>query len=423
MSTTGSPGQVAKRPRIRLKPGRKAARPAPRKPGRPATAVVTPVPAKAPAPKTSTPRPARKRRASSKLTRQGIRPKGLGIRRLPQPTPAAIAALGDAIPWVDCLLPRRHRSSAAAAALAHHLRLMPHLAFDEGLSIPISYLSGSIGNRALCGTTLAQARGWDALTERADLYAAVKRFVGRTCVERARSIGSPTHAASLPRSRTQREQVRSRHAEVAREHIDALAALRPAEERFVRDQLVELPEGRHHGVDQVAVLVLAGRPLLPFAEDLFAGCVATAAGWRSGGAMAEMRWLRRLAPVDWEETTEAIGRAAAAFPVADASPTFHWAVQHALYDGGHPAQAVLADETWPLLHDGPRVSERHGLEGLCDVEPLDPGVEGPGIGLGHPQGAISGLVRSRRRRPSTRHDAHGRHGLRAGEGGPVPVRT
>ena len=79
---------------------------------------------------------------------------------------------------------------------------MPHLGFDAGLSIPISYLSGSVGDRALCGTTLAQARGWDALTDRGDLYAAVKRFVGRTCVKRARSIGSPTHAASLPRSRT-----------------------------------------------------------------------------------------------------------------------------------------------------------------------------------------------------------------------------
>ena len=155
MSTTASPGQVAKRPRIRLKPGRKAARPAPRKPGRPAKAVVTPVPTKALTPRISTPRSTRKRRATSKLPLQGIRPKGLGIRRLPQPTPAAFAALGDAVSWVDCLLPRRHRSPAAAAALAHHLRLMPHLGFDEGLSIPISYLSGSIGDRALCGTTLA----------------------------------------------------------------------------------------------------------------------------------------------------------------------------------------------------------------------------------------------------------------------------
>ena len=202
MSTTPSPKQVAKRPRIRLKPGRKPARPAPRKPGRPAKAVITPTPAKAPAPKTPTPRPARKRRSTSKLPPQGIRPKGLGIRRLPQPTPAEAAALGDATAWVDCLLPRRHRSPDAAAALAHHLRLMPHLGYDEGLSIPISYLSGSIGDRALRGTTLAQARGWDALADRADLYAAVRRFVGRTCVERARSIDSPTHATSLPRSRT-----------------------------------------------------------------------------------------------------------------------------------------------------------------------------------------------------------------------------
>ncbi len=179
----------------------------------------------------------------------------------------------------------------------------------------------------------------------------------------------------------QREQIRARHAEAASEHHEALGALRPAEAAFVRDQLVELPQGRHQGVDQVAVLLLARRPLLGFADDLFAWCAAAALGWTSGSARAEMQWLRRLAPVDWEETTEAIGRAAAAFPVGEASTAFLWAVQYALYDGGDPAQARLADEAWPLLHDGPRTSEPHGLEGLCDVDPLDPEVEGPGTDL------------------------------------------
>ena len=113
-----------------------------------------------------------------------------------------VAALGDTVPWVRGLLPRHHRSEAAVTSLAHHLRLLPQLGFDEQLSVSIAYLSGAIGDAALRGTALAHAKGWDTLGDRDALYAAVRWFVGRTCVVRARSVDSPTHAASLPRSRT-----------------------------------------------------------------------------------------------------------------------------------------------------------------------------------------------------------------------------
>ncbi len=152
----------------------------------------------------------------------------------------------------------------------------------------------------------------------------------------------------------QREQVRARHAEAAHGHLEALDALRPAEATFVRDQLVELPRGRRPGVDRAAIILLARRPLLAFADDLFASCVATAVGWNSGWSRAEMQWLRRLAPIDWEETTEAIGCAAAAFPVAEASTAFRWAVQYALYDGGIPPKPCS-----PTRH-GPCCTTGHG---------------------------------------------------------------
>lgn len=204
MSAAGLPGQVVKRQRIRLKPGRKPANPSSRKRGRPPKPVVAAVPVTASTP-TKTPSKAsttRSTRMRPKLPPQGVRPRGLGIRRLPRPTPAEIAALGDTVPWVRGLLPRHHRSPAAVTSLAHHLRLLPQLGFDEQLSVSIAYLSGAIGDAALRGTALAQAKGWDTLGDRDALYAAVRWFVGRTCVVRARSMDSPTHAASLQRSRT-----------------------------------------------------------------------------------------------------------------------------------------------------------------------------------------------------------------------------
>ena len=87
----------------------------------------------------------------------------------------------------------------------------------------------------------------------------------------------------------QRERTIAQHDEISREHHDALDGLGPEEATFVRDQLVALPPGRHHGVDRVAILLLARRPLLAFADDLFAWCVATAVGWGAGRSRAEMQ--------------------------------------------------------------------------------------------------------------------------------------
>ncbi len=207
MSAVRSSGQVHQGQKIKLKPGRKPTKPATRKRGRPPKPVVTAVPVAASTPtktssKATATRPSRSTRTRPKLAPQGVRPKGLGIRRLPRPTPAEGAALGDTVPWIRGLLPRHHRSSAAVTSLAHHLRLLPQLGFDGQLSISIAYLSGAIGDAALRGTALAHAQGWDTLGDRVTLYAAVRWFVGRTCVVRARSVDSPTHAASLPRSRT-----------------------------------------------------------------------------------------------------------------------------------------------------------------------------------------------------------------------------
>src|SRR4051812_48287232 len=148
------------------------------------------------------------------------------------------------------------------------------------------------------------------------------------------------------------ELARADHEKAVREHREELRQMNDREWNFVDRELEILPAGRAPGVNALAYALLAGRPLLPFVDDLFAGSVAAAVSWQGGGSLEDLRWLLRLAPFDWEQVADALLRWTDRFPVASASANFRWAVQYVLTSTGDPEQARRADEMWSLLHDG-----------------------------------------------------------------------
>ncbi|MCJ2066528.1 hypothetical protein MKK63_28105 [Methylobacterium sp. J-088] len=209
---------------------------------------------------------------------------------------------------------------------------------------------------------------------------------------------------SLPDTRNYSEEqarfAREHHNEMADQHRAGIQTLADAERTFVDRELNPLPPGYAHRVDELAIAILAGRPLAGYAADIFAWCVATSIGWEAGGSHDAMRWLRLLAPTDWEEATSAVGAAVAPFRTAARSDVFGWAMSYALSGSGDPEQSRAAADVRP-----PAVADtRPGRSDvLPDVDPLDPAASAPEGGLeatahfyreattsreGHPPGAL-----------------------------------
>ena len=102
----------------------------------------------------------------------------------------------DEVTWIRSLLPAPQTRPGLAERLAAHLDLLPHLAFDDELSLPIAYLSGHLCRRGLAGSALGERVAWSGKTD-ADFKSTVSEWVSARCLERALSTMSPTHKERL----------------------------------------------------------------------------------------------------------------------------------------------------------------------------------------------------------------------------------
>lgn len=190
------------------------------------------------------------------------------------------------------------------------------------------------------------------------------------------SVPTPPDLRNYPEE--QALGARRHHDEAAQRHLAGIDGLAVAERAFVDRELVPLTPGHAHRVDELAIAILADRPLAGYAADIFAWCVAASVGWEAGGSHDAMDWLRLLAPSDWEEATSAVAAAAIMFRNADRSNVFGWAMNYALSGSGDPDQSREAAEVRPP------VAERTPVDGsdvLPDVDPLDPDAPAPAGGL------------------------------------------
>lgn len=203
MASSGSPGQGGSPTKTGLRRGPKPKGILRRKPGRPPKVAAKGAPAKPRKRPAATPAkgPARTQAGTPKLGPQGSARPGRQIEHLKRPKPSEVTAIpADALDWVWASMPPGCQQVRFAVALAHHLRLLPHLGYDAALSLPLAYLTGRIGDDGMRRTNLALATGWSNIRDDKALYQAVQRHVASTCVKRSRSLTSPTHRHALPRS-------------------------------------------------------------------------------------------------------------------------------------------------------------------------------------------------------------------------------
>ncbi len=146
---------------------------------------------------------AAKKAAAQQPGREGWRPRGLPIKRLPAPSARQRKAISpDAILWVRCLLPKGFQGQQFALAFIHRLRLLPHLAYDPALSLPIARLAGHIHRPAFRSSNFAREHHWGTQFDKDKLDTALSAFVGFECWRRARAKDSQTHRHRLRPTRT-----------------------------------------------------------------------------------------------------------------------------------------------------------------------------------------------------------------------------
>lgn len=149
-------------------------------------------------------------------------------------------------------------------------------------------------------------------------------------------------------------------------------------ERGLLDILVRKDNGELATLTRLAFTLIAGKPLVPFAEALVHWSFANALNGGYAAPHKEFTYLVRHNRTDWREAREAILTASAMFEASDVSRTAKWALVNLLQATGDPSDAarahVLVEE---LTIDQPKFSSWRLVEKYCATDPCDPGSSKP----------------------------------------------
>lgn len=178
-------------------------------------------------------------------------------------------------------------------------------------------------------------------------------------------------------SRDPVEKVDEERAKRQNEIDTKMDALSPSE-RFLLDKLVRNDNGDLARLTRLALALITGKPLAPFATALAHWSFANALNAGFAAPYKEFTHLVRLNRIDWWETRETILNACAMFEAADVSRTGKWALANLLGATGHPddaarAQAVVEE----LTADYPPFKGWRLVENYCSTDPCDPGSARP----------------------------------------------
>ena len=173
-------------------------------------------------------------------------------------------------------------------------------------------------------------------------------------------------------SRDPAEKVNEERTKRQNEIETKIGALSPSE-RGRLDKLVRNDNGDVTTLTHLALTLIAGKPLRPFAEALAHWSFTNALNSGHRAPYKEFTHIVRLNRTDWRETREAILKACAMFEAADSSPTGKWALANLLGATGDPDDAarakVLVEE---LTADYPRFRGWRLVEQYCATDPHDP---------------------------------------------------
>lgn len=173
-------------------------------------------------------------------------------------------------------------------------------------------------------------------------------------------------------SRDPPEKVEGERAKLQCE-IDTKMGALSASERGLLDILVRNDNGDLATLTRLALTLIAGKPLAPFAEALAQWSFANALNGGYAAPYKEFTHLVQLNLADWREAREAILAACGMFEAADVSRTGKWALASLLRATGDPSDAarahVLVEE---LTINRPKFNGWRLVEKYCATDPCDP---------------------------------------------------
>ena len=154
-------------------------------------------------------------------------------------------------------------------------------------------------------------------------------------------------------------------------HIgERLGSLSVEEMALFRKMTVEEPAAPAMLFDRAAALLMAGRPLAPYASGLFGWALAQAVAGDVHSDDEGLAWVVRLNPVDWADTAAAVHKL-----VEDIHETSTDSMKHAAAKAlrllGDEASSDRADSLSPRF---PGTRWRR-VENFCNTNPHDPGAQ------------------------------------------------
>ncbi len=262
-----------------------------------------------------------------------------GFSELQNPPPNALSAL----------VSFARARSLALAATARDLSL------QGGHQSNFDWVQGALVEAAKSGTV------WDSVSEE------VQRWLRTYTLSPERRMHN--HPCRDPQDKVEQERAK-RQAEID----DNLSALSPAE-KSRRDRLIET-EGALDALSRLALLLLAGKELEPFADALTDWSFANALNGSYQVPTKDFLALISLNRRDWTETRSALLRSCEDLSVDTVSKTGRWARLRVLRATGYPDDDQTADALYEEL-----TKDRHLPPRLFNaeekIEPCDPAATEP----------------------------------------------
>lgn len=155
-----------------------------------------------------------------------------------------------------------------------------------------------------------------------------------------------------------------------------LHALSENERAILRNMSEE--EGNLSRLSRLALSLLAGKPLAPFAGSLLNWSFSYALNSDRAAPYKDFIHLVSLNPVDWSQTRAALLELSAALREADVSTTGRWTLVNILRATGHSDDGKEAESlVKQLTKDWPHFEGWRRIEDYCATDPCDPTSEEP----------------------------------------------
>lgn len=183
--------------------------------------------------------------------------------------------------------------------------------------------------------------------------------------------GTFSHPARDPQEKVQEEREKNR--KKIEEKLQALSA----NERAILKNLPE-EEGDLSSLSRLALVLLAGKSLAPFAKSILNWSFSYALNSDHAAPYKEFMHLVSLNRVDWSQARTALLEVSASLRETDVSRTGKWTLVNILRATGHSedgkeARSLVED----LTKDRPRLEGWRLIEKYCETDPCDPASEQP----------------------------------------------